>query len=122
MGSFVELNDTLQITTEQGFPSDLLNLQHSVSLETIKNKIFEFHNKSGARIYHLAPLRCFLVHNLNGKWLYWGKVVILEQTIKTDSQGNTFTSGKFKITHIYDPLYQKQITQNETDPGKSYFD
>lgn len=27
MGSYFELNDTLQITTEQGFPADILDLK-----------------------------------------------------------------------------------------------
>ena len=73
MGSYIELNDTLQITTKQGFPSKLnlkRHLKKAFTAKDFKNKVFEFHSKPGARIYHLAPLRCFLVHNINGKWLY----------------------------------------------------
>ena len=121
MGSFVELNDTLQITEEQGFPSDILNLEKHkddpVTLEEVKDNVFEFHNKSGARIFHPEPFRCLLVHNINGKWLYWGHILITEQTIK-----NNTTSGKFKIIKFYDPEYQIAITNNETSKGKSYFE
>lgn len=125
MGSYVELNDTLQITTEQGFPETILNLEkhhHSpIKIEDVADKIFEFHNKPGARIFHLPPTRCFLVHNINGKWLYWGKILMLEQTINGNSQDTQTTSGKYKIIEIYDPEYQTQITKHETSEGESYF-
>ncbi|HYF05812.1 MAG TPA: hypothetical protein VEA59_06610 [Patescibacteria group bacterium] len=124
MGSYIELNDTLQITTEQGFPADLLNLENHLRGKTDVEKVtaltFEFKNKPSARIYHLPPTRNFLAHNIDGKWLYWGKIIMVEQTITTTSEGS-FTSGKYKITEIYNPEYQKQITLHETSPGKSYF-
>ncbi len=125
MGSFIELNDTLQITTEQGFPADILDLEkhraQPITLDEIKDKIFSFHGKPSARIYHLPPIRCFLVHNIDGRWLYWGKVIILEQTIKGDSPDTQTTSGQYKIIEIYDPVYQEQITRHECPEGKSYF-
>ena len=44
MGSFIEINDTLRITVEQGFPVDILDLkkhqQNPVMTETLKDKIF----------------------------------------------------------------------------------
>lgn len=124
MGGYIETNDTLQITTEQGFPVDIFNLEKHkkkpIKLKDVKDKIFEFHNKPNARIYQQAPNRNFLVHNISGKWLYWGKIIILEQTIKWDGEKST-TSGKYKIIAIYNPEYQEQITKNETDPGESYF-
>ncbi len=125
MGSYVELNDTLQITTEQGFPEDVLNLEkhriNPIKLEEVAEKIFEFHDKTGARIFHPAPNRYFLVHNINGKWLYWGKIIMLEQTITGDSKNTQTTSGKYKIIGVYDPEYQIQITKHETSKGLSYF-
>ncbi len=73
MGGYIETNDTLQITTEQGFPEDILNLKKHqkspIKLDDVKDKIFEFHNKPNARIYHPPPNRNFLVHNIGGKWL-----------------------------------------------------
>ena len=125
MGSFVELNDTLQITTGQGFPEKLLNMEahrkKPITLDMVKDKVFQFHNKSGARIFHPAPNRCFLVHNINGKWLYWGKIILLEQTIRGEKREDQTTSGKYKIIQIYDPVYQEQITRNECPAGQSYF-
>jgi len=125
MGSFIELNDTLQITTKQGFPADILNLENHkkkpISLKDIGNTVFEFNNKTGARIYHPAPIRCFLVHNIDGKWLYWGKIIIIEQTIKGENKEKQTTSGKYKITEIYDPEYQEQITRHECPEGLSFF-
>jgi hypothetical protein len=125
MGSYVELNDTLQITTEQGFPEVVLNLEKHrsspIKIEDVAGQIFEFHNKPSARIFHLPPTRCFLVHNINGKWLYWGKILMLEQTINSGNKDAQTTSGKYKIIEIYDPEYQEQITRHETSEGKSYF-
>ncbi len=120
MGSFIELNDTLQITTEQGFPAELLDLEkHRKNPIKVPDKIFEFFNKPKARIYHQAPVRCFLVHNIDGKWLYWGKIVVIEQTIKGEDEKTT--SGKYRIIQIYDPEYQELVTQNESPEGLSYF-
>lgn len=125
MGSYFVLNDTLQITTEQGFPADILNLEkhqkNPIMIDDVKDQIFEFHDKTNARIYHMPPCRCFLAHNINDKWLYWGKILIIEQTIHNQNQNKSTTSGKYKITEIYEPEYQKQFTVNETSPGKSYF-
>ncbi len=124
MGSFVELNDTVQITTEQGFPRELNLERHQkkpLKANDFKGRVFEFHDKPGARIYHPAPNRCFLAQNINGKWLYWGKIIMLEQTISGETKETQKTSGKYKITVIYEPEYQKQITKNESPEGQSYF-
>lgn len=120
MGSYVELNDTLQITTEQGFPKELDLRKHQkkpFTAEDFKGKVFSF-NKPNIRIYHAAPLRCFLVHNIDGKWLYWGHCNIIEQTIHASDKT---TSGKFTITKIYTPEHQKSMCKYEVDKGKEFF-
>lgn len=101
MGSFVELNDTLQITKEQGFPQELDLEKHkrtSFTADQFKDTIFEFHNKPGVRIYHLPPVRNFFAENRDGKWIYWGLIHILETTCDYVKK---ITSGKFKILYIY---------------------
>ncbi|MBU0636480.1 RagB/SusD family nutrient uptake outer membrane protein [Candidatus Micrarchaeota archaeon] len=98
-----------------------MHKKNPISLEEVKDKIFSFSNKPNARIYHVPPTRCFLVHNINGKWLYWGKIFMLEQTIHTEKEGSPTTSGKYKIIALYDPVYQEQITKHECNPGQSYF-
>ena len=103
MGSMIELNDTLQITTEQGFPIDLdyeKHLLRPLTEHTFKDKTFAFHGKKNIRIFHAPPVRVFLAHNINGKWLYWGRVEIIELTL--DYKGQT-TSGKFIITKLFSP-------------------
>ena len=48
MGSLIELNDTLQITTEQGFPAELDLEKHKanpITLQDVKDKVFEFKDK-----------------------------------------------------------------------------
>lgn len=101
MGSFIEINDTLQLTKKQGFPEVLDYEKHKVKpfiASDFKDRIFEFKDKSKIRIYKLPPVRNFLVQNIDGKWLYWGLVHIVE--IRHDNIKQT-TSGNFKIIYIY---------------------
>jgi hypothetical protein len=103
MGSFIEINDTLQITDEQGFPPELVYEEHISKpflADNFKNRIFEFKNKEGIRFYHIPPVRVLLAHNVDGKWLYWGHIHILE--IRHNYEKKT-TSGKFKIVYLYSP-------------------
>jgi hypothetical protein len=49
MGSFIEINATLQISKEQGFPEELDHEKHRVvpfTAEMFNDKIFEFRNIS----------------------------------------------------------------------------
>lgn len=108
MGSFVELNDTLQLTSDQGFPPELnleKHIENPLNIVLFENKIFEFHHKPDIRIYKIPPVRNFLVENRNGKWIYWGLVHILETTC---DYVNKTTSGKFKIIKINTPEEMKQ--------------
>jgi hypothetical protein len=107
MGSFIETNDTLQLTLEQGFPKELDYSKHVLTplrAENFEGKVFEFKNKPKVRIYHMPPVRNFLVQNIQGKWLYWGLIHIIEITHDTVNQT---TSGKFKILYINTPEEMK---------------
>ena len=132
MGSFLEINDTLQITTEQGFPADLLNLERHlkepITIDVVKGRVFSFTKKSGARIFHLDPVRVYLVHSLDGKWLFWGKILIQSQGIakKLDAKDKWVedsweTSGTYIISEIFEPQYQELFTRRESRKGFSYF-
>ena len=62
MGSYVEINDTLQITKEQGFPKELDWKQHLIkpyTAEQFEGKVFEFSNKPNIRNYQMPPVRFF---------------------------------------------------------------
>lgn len=120
MGSSLEINDTLQLTYEQGFPEELqieafLKAPDQLSTQVI-GKVYEF-TKEDIRIFHPAPTRVFLVQNIDGKWLHWGHALILEQTINSESKT---TSGKFKIIRIYSPEYMKLATMNEAPEGRGF--
>ena len=107
MGSKIEINDTLQITTEQGFPEELnfkQHLENPFQISDFEEKVFSFSNKKDVRIYHLPPVRIFFVHNIEGKWLYWGHVHMIE--VKLDYEKQT-TSGKYKIVKIFTPQEMK---------------
>lgn len=108
MGNIIEINDTLQLTKEQGFPIELdleNHLKNPYKTEDFSGKIFQFRNKLEIRIYKVPPVRNFLVENKSGKWIYWGLVHILE--IIHDYTKKT-TGGKFKIIYIYSPEEMKQ--------------
>ena len=107
MGSFIEINDTLQLTKDQGFPQELdieKHMQDPYKLEDFKNRIFEFHDKPDIRIYKVPPVRNFFVENRDGKWIYWGLVHIT--AINHDYKNRT-TSGEFNIVYIYSPAEMK---------------
>lgn len=108
MGSFVELNDTLQITKAQGFPKELdleKHLKTPYTAENFKDIIFEFHDKPDVRMYQQFPTRNFFAENRDGKWIYWGLIQILETTC--DYVKKT-TSGKYKILYINTPDEMKK--------------
>ncbi len=107
MGSYIEVNDTLQITREQGFPDQLKYNDHikkPFTAEDFKDTVFGFRDKPGIRIFHRPPVRNFLVENIDGKWLYWGQIHIVE--IEHDYINET-TSGKFRIIYINTPEEMK---------------
>lgn len=119
MGSFIELNDTLQITTEQGFPEALRLEKHLKTLlaaQDFVGQVFCF-EKPGLRIYHPAPTPVRLVHNIDGRWLYWGHVNIIEQTMHAKEK---ITTGKFIITKIYLPEHQRNMSMYDVDAGKEF--
>lgn len=122
MGSFIEINDTLQISKEQGFPAGLdleRHLARPFTAAQFKERVFEFRNKSGVRLYKLPPVRNFLVENIGGKWVYWGLVHILEVT---HDCVNKTTSGKFKIIYINTPEEMKKAHELiDRNPETAYF-
>ena len=90
----------MQISKKQGFPEELDYEQHIIKpfqTAEFEGRIFEFKDKPKIRIYQMPPVRNFLAQNIDGKWLYWGHIEIVE--IVYDYVKQT-TSGKFKITYI----------------------
>ena len=68
----------------------------------------------------MPPVRVFLVENLNGKWIYWGLINILE--VKHDYINKT-TSGKYKIIYLNSPTEMKEVHKLiDQNPETSYFD
>ena len=118
MGSTIKLNDTLKISRERGFPAGLRLEDHVTDPETSRRFLgreFSFWNDE-ERLYHRPDTRVWLVEEIAGKWLYWGHVLVTEQTIKPRR-----TEGKYRIIMLYAPEYQRLITIEESPSGKSYF-
>ena len=132
MGSYVEINDTLQLTEAQGFPVDIFDYEshqkNPVRLEDVEGMVFSFHDKPSARLFQLDPVRVYFVHNIDGKWLFWGRVLIQSQHIEKvlDDDGawdgeSWKTSGTYTILNVYDPEYQHTFTLNEAPDDRNYF-
>ncbi len=138
MGSILEINDTLQMTTEQGFPADIFDLEkhrrQPITLDDVKGRVFEFSGKTRPRFFHLAPVRVYWYHNIDGRWLAWGQILIQEQGISpnpdyTEHQGainvsdpeQWMTHGKYTVHKIYDPEYQEEFTRKDLPESLSYF-
>ena len=140
MGSILEINDTLQITTEEGFPADTFDLDrhrlNPITLDQVEDMVFKFTGKPRPRFFHLDPVRVYWYHNINGRWLAWGHIVIQEQTIhknpnppvgsgegpiNVSDPENWITSGQYKVLKIYDPEYQEIFTRTDLPPSLSYF-
>jgi len=124
MGSFIEINDTLRITKEQGFPAELdleTHIKNSYNLDDIKDKVFSFKSKPKIRVYKIPPVRNFLVEDVNGKWVYWGLCYIL--SINHDYEKEE-TSGTFKIVRLNTPEEMKQMFRltHLNHPEQNYFD
>ncbi|MDD2693697.1 MAG: hypothetical protein PHY14_02090 [Candidatus Gracilibacteria bacterium] len=121
--STFEINDTLQISMEQGFPVELdieKHIENPFKGEEFSEKIFSFHGKSGLRNFVAYPVRVFLVENRNGKWIYWGLCQILETTIDYVERK---TNGKYRVTKIFSPEEMKQMfaLTHQNHPEQNYF-
>lgn len=123
MGSFIEINDTLRITKEQGFPAELdleKHLKEPYTLDGVSDKIFNFSAKPKIRLYQQPPVRNFLVEYVNGKWVYWGKCHILE--VRHDYITGE-TSGTYKIIALNSPEEMKNAFDLiDLRPENNYFE
>jgi hypothetical protein len=109
MGSFIEINDTLRISKEQGFPAELdieSHIKDPYTIEVLEDQVFEFKAKPKIRVYKIPPVRNLLVEDLGGKWLYWGLCHILEVNHDYEKQE---TSGKFKVIRLNTPEEMKEM-------------
>lgn len=122
MGSSITLNDTLCITSEQGFPNQLdiqRHLQNPYTLEDVADKIFTFRAKPGVRVYKIPPVRNFLAQEIGGKWIYWG--LCLVESVQHDYLKRE-TSGTFRIIRLNSPEQMKQaFNVVDTRPELNYF-
>ncbi len=105
MGSMIEINDTLKLKRGEGFPADIkVGGGYSFKL-------------SGRRLFHLKPVRVFLVEEINGKWNFVGQAMILEQTIDAELDE---TRGQFVVTNLYPRDYATLMNRYEAPARKGY--
>src|SRR5512135_3644655 len=105
MGSVLEFNDTLKLRRGDGFPNKIkLGGKYSFSI-------------ADRRIYHLKPVRVFLVEEIEGLWNFIGQVQIIELTINAETNK---TSGRFIVTKLYERDYAQLLNKYDSPPGKGY--
>ncbi|MBU8922467.1 MAG: hypothetical protein KOO63_11675, partial [Bacteroidales bacterium] len=105
MGSKIEINDTLKLKRGGGFPEKIeLGERYDFTI-------------SERRIYHLKPVRVFLVEEIEGKWNFVGQAHIIELTINAESNQ---TSGKYEVIFIYPEEYVSMLNIYDAPKGKGY--
>ena len=107
MGSLIEINDTLKLTPAEGFPA---------KLELGGKYAFR---KTGRRLFHLRPVRVFLVEEIEGRWKMWGHALIDELTINATRDE---TSGTFEVTLLYPEEHRRLFTDYGVPAGKAYLE
>jgi hypothetical protein len=103
MGSTLRVNDTLQITSEQGFPEVLDIAEHlrsPLAVTRFEGVIFDFCAKEGIRNFQQPPTANFLVQNYQGTHIYWGLIFMLWVT---HDYANDLTSGRYRLHTLYTP-------------------
>jgi len=104
MGSMIEFNDTLKLP-RQDLPNELASgMEYAFQ-------------RPGVRIFHPAPVRVFLVEDVDGQWNFLGKITILEQTIDAVKQE---TRGIFRVQSLYPDDVRIMLNQHEAPEGKGY--
>ena len=124
MGSMIEINDTLRISKEQGFPVELdieKHVKEPLSFDLVKDKVFSFSAKPKVRIFQQPPVRTFLVEDYGGGlWLYWGLCYMLSVNCNYETGE---TSGTYKIIKLNTPEEMEQMFNltHFNKPEESYF-
>lgn len=125
MGCNVYIKHILKLSKEEGFPLELRVEDHQANPDASRQflgRSFEFEREGQGVHYYHAPQSVFLVEDVKGKWLYWGRAEITRQVTDSDTvtpRGKI--SGKYVIVKIYDPESQKVITREESDYEQNYF-
>ena len=105
MGSSIEINDTLKLKRGGGFPPDIR-----------EGGVYSF-TLPGRRLFHLKPVRVFLVEEIDGKWNFVGQAMIHEQTIDAERDE---TRGRSSVTSLYPEDYAALMNLHEAPDEKGY--
>jgi len=128
-GQKVEINDTLAISRFEGFPRDLNYSSFRGDPREVAERFLGYKGSFMKEDYRQFPkdnTPAFLVEkNDEGRWLYWGRVLILDQTRNKLRTGfgseKSNTRGTYVISQIFDITTQKILTVELSPQGKSFF-
>ena len=101
MSSYIEKDDFLVLSKEEGFPKVLDIEKHKISpidFETIRDQVFEFKNVNKILYFSSEPVNIPFGEVKDNNYIFWGQISLLE--LKHNYVNNT-SSGKFKITMLF---------------------
>lgn len=107
MGSLIEINDTLKLKRGAGFP------------DPVREGVEYAFTLPGRRLFHLKPVRVFLVEEIDGKWNFVGQAIILEQTIDADRNE---TRGRYVVKALYPREYAMLMNRHDAPSGKGHIE
>lgn len=107
MGSRIEMNAVLKLTTEAGMP------EHPVVGERYQFRL------RGKRIFQFAPIWVTLVHSIDDKWKVIGQAHVVKQTIDAEQH---ITTGEFVVTRLFPEEFSRLASRYEVPDGESYYE
>lgn len=107
MGSNIELNAILKLTSEDGMPDVLeIGSKHQFKM-------------TGERLFQFYPNSVTLIHEINAKWKFVGQARVMKQTIDAEQH---ITTGEFIVTRVFTNESARIISAYEAPDGKSFYE
>ena len=107
MGSRIEINAILKLTTEAGMPDNpVIGQRYTFTLD-------------GERVYQFSPTWVTLVHNIGGKWKHIGWAHVVRQTIDAEKH---ITTGECVVIRLFTEEFSKLASYYESPDGMSYYE
>lgn len=123
----LEFHDCLTLNIRNGFPRKTLNwfnyLRTPVDASSVVGRKFDFDNLERPRVYPPSPKSIPWCQEIHGRWLPWGFVEIIHQSISKkcdDHREYWSTSGIYRIVELFSPNEIRLASQRELPPGLSF--
>lgn len=101
MGTHFKFNDTIKLPRERMPKALTVGGEFAFELD-------------GARIFHLAPTRAYLVESVDGKWNHLGQVEVLRFTVDAETDK---TTGVYRVKALHPPEIRSLLNKIDTPAG-----